>query len=117
MIIALIHIYFMSFSNTKNDTIRTALLHFLNIVLIISAFVLATKDINEISVRFSFYLYAMFPFIVILIPIKSSILTKSSGLVSAVLMVAFFIYRLENGTWEYANTGFLLINPMLSFLN
>ena len=89
--------------------------HFSNIYLIFSIFVLANLRMTELAGRFFFYTYFFFPFVFPLVFLKSS---KEMTLIRPLIstgFVAYFIYRLENGVWEYAPLEDLLLNNVFAF--
>ena len=95
----------------NDENLKRILTHFVNIFIILSLFILATINQKELSVRFFFYVYFFFPFIIPLMFKKENKLSSLFQGAILMLFIAFFIYRLEYGTWQYAPLPELLLNP------
>ena len=86
-----------------------------NIFLFYAFFILANIKTPEISVRFFFYTYFFFP---LLVPLFFTFIKNNTQILRAsfsFIMILFFIYRLEYGTWQYATLNELLLGSTLSF--
>jgi hypothetical protein len=88
---------------------------FFLIMIVFSVFILTNINQSELSIRLFFYLFFYLPFIspLFLARFKDS---KSLSLTLSLILIAYFIYRLGNGVWEYAPPMDLLFNSSLHYI-
>lgn len=100
--------FFLSDSNK-------GIVHLGNIFLMFCAFILANLDQQELSLRFFFYIYFFFPLIFPLIFLAKTQELNFLRLSVSMLMILFFVFRLEYGTWQYTSLPQLLFGSVFEF--
>jgi hypothetical protein len=115
MIIISIIVIYRNKKQSKDAPTRE-LVHFVNIFFLLSLFILANVRQVELSVRYFFYVYFFFPFILPLMLTRQNKLTILFQSFFLIFILGYFIYKLEYGVWKYAPLSTLLINPTFSLL-
>lgn len=84
-------------------------------MILLSLFILFNLQQSELSIRLFFYLFFYFPFIA---PLFVGRFKNQSLLcyITSIFFIIFFIFRLNNGIWEYAPLLELATNSTFSFL-
>ncbi|MFW5982892.1 MAG: EpsG family protein [bacterium] len=98
--------------NSKNDI---GFMHFSNIFLIFSGFILFNLQMNELSTRFFFYTYFFFPFIFPLLIKSNKLANVYIRSIMSISMIFFFLYRIEYGSWEYAEINKLVFGNIFKY--
>lgn len=88
----------------------------LNIVLFLILFIIANLNNSEISVRFFFFIYFLFPIIFPFILIKNGNIKIVLRRTINIFLFFFFFYKIEFGTWHYKSISTILFGNLLSIL-
>jgi len=83
-----------TYKNVKNR------LHYANIIVVLVLFIIVNINQTELSVRFNFYFWQFFPFLIITILNTIKNITLILPLLF-VLLVTYFIYYLNTSIWTY----------------
>lgn len=91
------------------------LVHFFNILAILSLFILANLSQAELSSRFNFYLWPFFPFIFLIYAwhFKFGPIQLQSIII---FLLATYVYYLDAGTWTYRLGNGIFSNTFLNYL-
>lgn len=109
-------VVFSLFANRSNNYHNEiGIMHFSNVIIILSLFVILNLHQTELSNRFYFYLFPFFPFIIVVISLMKYI---SDSLCAIIIISVIFLWILyiDNGVWTYNIPGNLLMLPIFSYL-
>ena len=101
-------------SRSKNYHNETGIIHFSNIIIILSLFVLLNLHQTELSNRFYFYLLPFFPFFMLVVGLMKRIRISLYAII-IISVIFIWISYVENGVWTYNIPGNLLILPLISY--
>lgn len=114
VILTILPFYFIYYIKPRLKD-NNGLVHFFNILFILSFFILANMQQAELSVRFNFYLWPFFPFI-FLIYIWYFRLNPIQLQLLIIGIIFFYIYYLDAGTWEYKLGNGIFFNTFFNYL-
>lgn len=92
------------------------LIHMANIYLILFFFIIANIARPEMAARFFFYSYFFFP---IALSLLFKLFKHSLSIIQfplILILITYFINRLEYGTWSYASLDKLIFGNLFSFI-
>lgn len=93
----------------------TRLIHFLNIFLLFSLFIIFTLNQPLLSLRFYFYVYSFLP-LLFFVNLRNSNSLRLGFYVFIFFLSASFFYSVAYGRWEYDSLGTILSHGILSLV-
>lgn len=105
----------ISIFNAKRPDIDRNLRHSLNIVVILSFFIITNFYQLELARRFYYYLLVFLPFVYLIVCKRLNINKPNQIIISLSLITAFILY-LEFGFWKYNIPNGVLFDPVFNYL-